>query len=65
MDIVKPIRQPLDRNRLMVIAATSVIATPKSEKEELRSGTWMTIRYAKEQKRTVYIVYPNGEIFIP
>ena len=29
--------------------------------EELRSGTWMTIRYAKKIGKKLVIIWPNGE----
>ena len=47
---------PLVRNKEMVDQSTLIIATPRSAVEELRSGTWHTIRYARrEQKRRTHI----------
>lgn len=53
---------PLVRNHVMVDAATHVIATPKGYNEELRSGTWATIRYARKMKRQLFVIYPDGTI---
>lgn len=39
---------PLRRNREMVAMADIVVAAPASDAEELRSGTWATIRYARK-----------------
>lgn len=38
----------LDRNRDIVNESDLLIACPVSKNEELRSGTWYTIRYAKK-----------------
>ena len=42
-----PKEEYLDRNHKIVDNCDMLIATPKGE-EELRSGTWATIRYAKK-----------------
>lgn len=39
---------PLERNREMVRLADLVIAAPDADDEVLRSGTWMTIRFARK-----------------
>ncbi len=51
----------LDRNKAIVNRSDALIACPKGP-EELRSGTWSTVRYARKQKKTVYIIYPDGRI---
>ena len=51
----------LDRNRAIVDETTILIATPKGMREELRSGVWATIRYAKQQKHPILIIWPNGK----
>lgn len=55
---VKPEKEYLDRNHDIVDETDLLIATPKGE-EELRSGTWSTIRYAKKQNKNIVIIYPN------
>lgn len=64
-DIMLPEKDYLVRNHDIVDASDVVIATPKEFKEELRSGTWATIRYAickciKKKDKLLYIVYPDG-----
>lgn len=49
----------LERNRDIVNDCDLLIACPKSDKEELRSGTWSTIRYARSQNKEVIILSPE------
>lgn len=51
----------LERNHNIVDASTVLIATPKEIKEQLRSGTWATIRYARKRGKQIFIVFPNGK----
>jgi len=60
-DEIKPEKPYLERNKDIVDEIDLLIACPKSNKEELRSGTWATIRYAKEQGKKIIIIYPDGE----
>lgn len=53
---------PLIRNHTIVNMSNLLIACPKSHKEELRSGTWATIRYAKKIQKVCVIVDPAGDI---
>lgn len=58
-------RPPLDylkRNMQIVAESDFLVATPKSVAEELRSGTWATIRYARIARIPILIVWPNGSI---
>lgn len=57
---VKPEKFYLDRDKDIVDAVDMMIATPKSHVEELRSGTWATIRYARKRQKDLLIVYPDG-----
>jgi len=50
------------RNRDIVDATEILLACPKGNKEELRSGTWMTVRYARRQNKDVRIIYPDGQL---
>lgn len=49
-------KEYLERNNDIVAACDVLIAAPKTEKEELRSGTWATIRYARKLGKRVIIV---------
>lgn len=48
----------LVRNKNIVLSTQVLIAAPKSKEEELRSGTWSTVRLARKMNRTVYILEP-------
>jgi len=61
-DLEEPIA-PLERNHKIVDDVDILIGCPKGFKEELRSGTWATIRYANKNKKPTYIIYPDGSIF--
>jgi len=52
----------LVRNRDIVDATDILLACPKRKDEELRSGTWMTIRYARQQGKDIRIIYPDGNL---
>jgi hypothetical protein len=45
--MIKP-KPYIQRNKDIVNAVDLLIAAPRSNKEELRSGTWSTVRYAKK-----------------
>lgn len=51
----------LVRNVDILNESNFLIATPKSKEEELRSGTWFTIRKARTMRRPHLILYPDGE----
>ena len=48
------------RNRRIVRDSDILIATPAEMVEQLRSGTWSTIRYARKSGRRVIIILPDG-----
>lgn len=51
----------LARNRDIAMASR-LLATPNSDTEYNRSGTWHTIRKARVLKRQIAIIFPNGRI---
>jgi hypothetical protein len=51
----------LARNKDVVDATETLLAMPHGE-EELRSGTWSTIRYAHKRGKPVIIFWPDGQI---
>jgi hypothetical protein len=53
----------LDRSKEIVRETEMVAAAPASEVEELRSGTWSTIRYARRLGRPVWLILPDGRIY--
>lgn len=55
-----PQKSYLERNRDIVNATDLLIACPGEKEEQLRSGTWSTIRYADRLKKPIIILYPDG-----
>lgn len=51
-----PPKDYLDRNHDIVNDTMGLIAAPKSDQEELRSGTWATVRYSRKQMRFLHIL---------
>lgn len=53
-------RPYLLRNQDIVDAAGILVACPGEMTEQVRSGTWSTIRYARAVGKPVQIIYPDG-----
>lgn len=51
-----PEKDYLDRNKDIVNETDVLIAAPFTMKEELRSGTWSTVRYAKKRNKPVILL---------
>lgn len=52
---------PLVRNAAIVAIVQLLYACPKGTKEERRSGTWATVRYAMRAAVPVVVIWPNGD----
>lgn len=63
-DEVREKKPYLDRNKDIVKETEELIATPSGFEEELRSGTWSTVRYARKLGRRVTIIWPDGSVRI-
>ena len=63
-DVEKEPLPYLVRNKNIVRCTERLVATPRTVQEELRSGTWATIRFARKQGKQVYIVPPSGELMM-
>lgn len=50
----------LERNHDIVDSSSILIAAPATDEEELRSGTWATVRYARKTGKTVVTIWPSG-----
>lgn len=61
-DSISEEKEYIERNHDIVNASDWMIACPAGFKEELRSGTWSTIRYARNVERNGYIVWPDGKV---
>lgn len=57
-DEVRPSYSYLVRNHNIVDEVDVLLAAPRSRKEELRSGTWATVRYARKIVRPIEMIYP-------
>lgn len=55
--VVLPPEDYLNRNKTIVRAADVLIAAPYEDDEQLRSGTWSTLRYAIQLNKPHVIVY--------
>lgn len=49
----------LERNHAIVDDSDRMTASPKGTSEELRSGTWATIRYARKQEKAIFMLWPR------
>ena len=61
-DLVFPTEEYLVRNRIIVDMTRALIAAPAGMAEELRSGTWSTVRYARRCRRPITLVMPDGSV---
>jgi hypothetical protein len=50
------------RDMDIVRACDRLYATPAGYAEELRSGTWATVRYARSVAIPITIIYPDGTV---
>jgi hypothetical protein len=53
-------KEYIERNHNIVDLCNLLIATPRSKDEEIRSGTWATIRYARKRNIPIILITPNG-----
>lgn len=59
---LRPEKPYLERNKDIVLETTALIAAPGEVKEQLRSGTWSTVRFARKQGKCVVIIFPDGAV---
>lgn len=52
----------LDRNQNIVNEADMLVACPYRRDEQLRSGTWATIRRARKKGIPIMLIYPDGSV---
>jgi predicted Rossmann fold nucleotide-binding protein DprA/Smf involved in DNA uptake len=55
-DMILEPEEYLERDRCIVDATIGLIAAPKSNEEEKRSGTWYTVRYARKMNKRVILL---------
>lgn len=61
-DVLHEPKAYLDRNQDIASECQVLIATPKENYEVVRSGTWATIRRAREALKRVIIIWPHGKV---
>lgn len=61
-DSMEEEKEYIERNHDIVKAVDWMIFTPAEYKEQLRSGTWSTIRYTRNLERDGFIVWPDGKV---
>lgn len=60
-DETKDVRPYIMRDKDMVDASSFLWACPEGP-EKIRSGTWTTVRYARNQGKMITIIYPDGKV---
>ena len=55
---ILPAKEYLQRNKDIVDACDLLVAAPRTPHEELRSGTWSTVRYARLKGVPVIVLDP-------
>jgi hypothetical protein len=58
---IAPEKNYIARDYDIVDACKRIIAVPYQKKELIRSGTWLTIRYARKANKEITIIYPDGK----
>jgi len=59
---ILPPEDYLERDRCIVDSVSGMIAAPKSDKEEVRSGTWYTVRYARKTNKRVILLNRESQV---
>jgi hypothetical protein len=59
-DVTYPPKPYLDRNHDIVDGSDVMIATPKENEEQKRSGTWATIRDSRKKGKKLVVIFPDG-----
>lgn len=54
----------MDRNTEIAKCGKFLVATPNEYTEQLRSGTWSTVRRARKMNKTVVFVFPCGKVTV-
>lgn len=58
--VVRSERPYLKRNKLLVAAVHALVALPGEMYEKVRSGTWATVRYARQAGIGLVLIFPDG-----
>jgi hypothetical protein len=58
-DVVHPVLTFFHRNRRIVDLSDVVVAAPRETIKQYRGGTWYTISYAEQRKKTLAVLSPR------
>ena len=61
-DKIHPEKDYFERNEDIVNHSRVMMAVPKLDVEEIRSGTWHAIRYTRKMRKALIIIWPSGRI---
>lgn len=61
-DTVMPAADYLVRDDHIARACKVLVACPKNRFEETQSGTWFTVRRARQYGKPVVVVWPDGDV---
>lgn len=59
--VILPRRNYHERDRMIVDTVDRMIGCPPGTQPKPHSGTWYTINYAKEKKKPLLLIYPDGQ----
>jgi hypothetical protein len=62
VDRLEKSRPYLERNKMIVNRGMFLLAAPRQDGEQLRSGTWSTVRFAQRKGVEVQLFLPDGRI---
>lgn len=60
--VILPEKRYLDRNWDIADKCARLLTLPAEMEEQLRSGTWATVRHARRLRKVILIVYPDGTV---
>jgi glycerol-3-phosphate cytidylyltransferase-like family protein len=61
-DSILPVKPYLDINKDIVDMSNILISTPETSKEDLHTGAWFSVRYAKRTGKEVIICKPEERV---
>lgn len=53
-------KQYVERNHDIVDCTDKLVAAPKGTQDDVHSGTWAAVRYARQCGKPVHVIWPNG-----
>jgi predicted Rossmann fold nucleotide-binding protein DprA/Smf involved in DNA uptake len=60
--IIHEVEPYLARDLKIALRCNRLIACPGTATEQLRSGTWATVRYARKAGKPITLVLPDGQV---